>query len=942
MVEQAINPESLVESNSRKSQPHYQDHQVSIQLRRTRPSPDINTTHSTSQRKTLTPFPSTRIPSINPESPGSQPSDSSKKRSAKMPSSDTSVQSSLTAPKYTKTGRVSKAQKGVQGAHRCVCGKVYSRAEHLRRHKQNHETQLPCPLSSCGKLFYRQDLLDRHLATKHNGSNNTVDANDSPSVSSGSSYGTHNVLLAPVVTSVEASSVAPSYIPGSSQHPTTSIAQTSNDSIRYQPIFYAQSITSNQFSSIPFLNFINPSTVKDTPSLKTETLSYRTPYSAPWEVELEATVESSHGYNIGGASDYSSSGDQSPFIPYQYLTSTPGELDTLYPPHNNFEPLWFPLQSTNASSPRSVAGHLPVWGEMEPTSFPASVASSPASTCAAMPPVIMPQGQNGVPYPLPWMAQRDRYGTLDLEGLLEDQHLGVCLSLRTKQHYVDAYWKNFHPLFPVLHKQSYRSQNPSPLLGAAVMAIGAQYTDEQFAKGDSRILHEKCLELINKYKQTLSSSKRLDYMQAIFLVELFSHFKAKRAAPALSDIFIETYDQLWQKHHNTPRARYDQLSAVAPHASDESLQPQWAQWIHLHAFERLLAACYILESQQALLLVRANQTPAGLGLELFMPAQIAVWEATSCSRWSQLMRTNSPPVKNIEQILDTVVNSSTQTPPFEPFQCSLLTACHSASVVARKQDLEQAPYIPAHASHQIFEIENTVALQSVLCLHPNIRIMHHAVVLASVTPLRALLASSGESWVLSQRLSHEALLAAAEFATLKNELHTWTDGLQPPAFFWTGLTAVNPSLQALQEALNISELALDTDAKNLAFGAEMALYYASLVLWAATFAAVAKAEANGLKFETDDTAEFEAPRAEHDARYFVQLAKADINSLVGDGFPSLERVDRWRFGVGAALRWSAWCIGGAGMRSSGVGELMEGAVGVLERLGRSGWVGDWF
>jgi hypothetical protein len=554
----------------------------------------------------------------------------------------------------------------------------------------------------------------------------------------------------------------------------------------------------------------------------------------------------------------------------------------------------------------------------------------------------MPQGQNGVPYPLPWIAQRDRYGTLDLEGLLEDQHLGVCLSLKTKQHYVDAYWKNFHPLFPILHKQSYRSQSPSPLLGAAVMAIGAQYTDEQFAKGDSRILHEKCLELITKYKQTLRTTKRLDYMQAIFLVELFSHFKAKRAASSLSEIFMETYEQLWQKHHNTTRSRFDQLATVASHASEETLQSQWAQWIHLHAFERLLAACYILESQQSLLLVRPNQTPATFGLELFMPAHTAVWEASSCSRWSHLMRYDPVPIKNIEQSLDGVMSSEAKATRFEPFQCSLIIACHAASVVSMKQDLEQAPYIPARASHQLFEIEYTSTMESVLCPHTNVRIMHHAVVLASVTPLRALLATSGESWVLSQRLSHEALLAAAEFATLKTELHTWTNNLQPPAFFWTDPTATNPSLEALQQALNILELALDTDPKNLAFGSEMALYYASLVLWSATFAAVAKAEATGLKFETDDTAEFEAPRAEHDTRYFVRLAKSDLSSLVGDGIPSIEGVDRWRFGVGAVLRWSGWVVGGAGSRSSGVGELMEGAVGVLERLGRSGWVGDWF
>jgi hypothetical protein len=432
-------------------------------------------------------------------------------------------------------------------------------------------------------------------------------------------------------------------------------------------------------------------------------------------------------------------------------------------------------------------------------------------------------------------------------------------------------------------------------------------------------------------------------MQAIFLVEFLSHFKAKRAAAILSEIFQETYDKLWKKHQDTARARFVQLASIPAHASDEAIQQQRTQWIHIHAFERLLTACYILESQQALLLARRNQTPATSGLEIYMPAQSVLWEATTCSRWSQLMRLNLDPVVDVDRTLDSIANKKCQVDRYEPFQCALITACHAASVVFQKQEMNHAPYgIATSPSHPLFQIEKVAALEAVFCTHPNVQIMHHAVVMALATPFRALLATSGESWVLSQRLSHEALLAAAEFATLKSELHTWTDNLQPPAFFWTGPTGVNGAHLALQKALGILEIALDTDPINLAFGPEMALYYASLVLWAATHAGVAKAEANGKEFETDETAEFDAPRAEKSVRCFVTLAKSDLTSLVGDGIPSSDSVDAWRFGVGAVLRWSSWVVGGAGLRSSGVGELMEGAVGVLERLGRRGWAGEWF
>lgn len=86
-----------------------------------------------------------------------------------------------TAPtKYTKTGRISKAKKGLK-VHLCEsCGKVcaycffysvpiinssqsYTRAEHLRRHQQNHSSAaLQCDWPGCGKSFHRNDLLERH------------------------------------------------------------------------------------------------------------------------------------------------------------------------------------------------------------------------------------------------------------------------------------------------------------------------------------------------------------------------------------------------------------------------------------------------------------------------------------------------------------------------------------------------------------------------------------------------------------------------------------------------------------------------------------------------------------------------------------------------------------------------------------------------------------
>ena len=134
-------------------------------------------------------------------------------------------------------------------------------------------------------------------------------------------------------------------------------------------------------------------------------------------------------------------------------------------------------------------------------SFPSSLVSSPslhAIPCAVLSLETGEQNTNSIPYPLPWSGYCDHYGSLNIEGVLEQQQLGEALNLKTKQHYVQAYWIHFHPLFPVLHPQIYEQYRSNPLLSAAVMAIGAQYTNKPFARDDSRILHQKCQELIGQ------------------------------------------------------------------------------------------------------------------------------------------------------------------------------------------------------------------------------------------------------------------------------------------------------------------------------------------------------------------------------------------------------------------------------------------------------------
>ncbi|KAI4122736.1 MAG: hypothetical protein LQ338_005650 [Usnochroma carphineum] len=86
------------------------------------------------------------------------------------------------------THRISKAKKGKK-VHVCEvpgCGKVFTRAEHRKRHQANHnpEFAFQCQFEECGKGFQRADLLARHMERQHDGTSRAPGAHRSTSETS--------------------------------------------------------------------------------------------------------------------------------------------------------------------------------------------------------------------------------------------------------------------------------------------------------------------------------------------------------------------------------------------------------------------------------------------------------------------------------------------------------------------------------------------------------------------------------------------------------------------------------------------------------------------------------------------------------------------------------------------------------------------------------------
>jgi hypothetical protein len=320
--------------------------------------------------------------------------------------------------------------------------------------------------------------------------------------------------------------------------------------------------------------------------------------------------------------------------------------------------------------------------------------------------------------------------------------------------------------------------------------------------------------------------------------------------------------------------------------------------------------------------------------------------------------------KDVLQTLDDITNG-VQAVRLDTFQSSLLIAIQASAIFSQAHGA--SPYTTF--THPIFAVEKTTLFSKSLSQDSYVRLMHEAILLSASSPFKALLAVSGESWLLSSRLSHEARAAKETFELLKLELRQWTQGVQflypgePVPFTSAGAAKRRvPANRALHHALNILDLSLATSPALPGFGPEMALYYATLVLWACTYATHFMRVLR-MDIEPSSRPQLEPPlelepelcgsaateqtkrrTLEAAARRFVEGAERLVGEaeMGGAALVLSDGLREWRMGVVTVLRWAAWVVGGGEASDSGVGELMNGACAVLGKLGKKGWDKGWF
>ncbi|TLD11478.1 hypothetical protein E2P81_ATG10354 [Venturia nashicola] len=619
-----------------------------------------------------------------------------------------------TSTHRTKTGRVSKAAKGMP-VHHCECGKTYTRAEHLRRHQQNHKPgAFPCNIPDCNRAFAREDLLIRHQA-KHN------DPLGPPS-----NWASSTAQFAPQLSDTLASSVASispalqETLPFSRLQAGSSLSYDSSTGKVSASITELQSpdlIVSNE-ETYPGMHQMFDRDVDPLPSHDFGNGFQYTQPVAPVLDQIPLPLNNTNAW-MAGAQDFDPS-------------HSPAFVDPLAP-----------VPPRKGPSPAHIQLHTPASEDwMCDTGFHSDLTRNTSfgditETGHIMPPEcrdILEQDELVTPTSVPkdFGARRYHHRT------------------DNEQRYLDAYWRWVHPVWPIVHKPTFDMAYTSPLLRAAMLTLGACSIGNQIDSANGCIMHKRCLKVIKKRTINSWHSYRLCDMQAILLVELFSVYKSRRPSLQLSKPFQDNYCALSRNYDidtTNPLFSSYELSSVSHLPQDFSTITYERE-----CEQRLLAAYYVLDQEQAALFGRRNtDVPDFSPGNLNLPQPVHIWD-TSLTDTNPVYSSQTRHYGHQQTLSQAVATSlSTGASSVEPYDLftRILTITYFND---GRRDSSFA--LPDHVP----DLDHHVALLN----RPHIELAHQTLALCKITPIRALLATAGESWVMAEKLNLHADYKAAQ------------------------------------------------------------------------------------------------------------------------------------------------------------------------------------
>ena len=705
---------------------------------------------------------------------------SSRRRKLSSTSRDTMGRSTSPAEvNRTRTGRVSKAAKG-QPVHHCHCGKTYTRAEHLRRHQQNHKPgAFPCDLRGCERAFYREDLLARHKM-KHD-----EPLGGSPTFLASRGLGDEPDLLAPS---------------------------------RSRPDPYQSEADPQEVAPIPELDVCD---VDSRASHQQSGTGARKDYIPITELQPQAIGLTVNHAPVDFSRQSSWGLDLLPSCPFGSGYNTPDQAYQTYG-QLHLPQLFDASQSWTTDTSSFYASHSPA---SRNSTTPTPLGRRTGQACSQLrtpgSDISICNGRDsfasfGTPYPdgssgVDFVVVPEYRDLLEQDELVTPTHAPQAANFglnqyhhRTdnEQRYLDAFWRCAHPAWPILHKPTFDPTRAPPLLRAAMVTIGAHSTGHPIDSGNACILHKRCLKVIRKRTIDQSHSYRADDMRAVFFVELFALTRSRRPSLQVSKPFVDTY------HHLAREYDTDTTNAfIAAINSFDSLQgtPASTCTFEAECTRRLLAAYHMLDMQHNTFFGReATEIPDFDPSTFSLPQPLHLWDTTYTPQAAFYGETQCEHFVPQSSVHEATAGTQPLDNPLDIFTSTLLIAYTNNS-----KSRETPPY----------SFNSTQTLSSSYSKSAHTHLAHQTFALSAAVPIRALLAVAGESWIQAEKCGSKA-----EYVQAQANVREWATT--------TGAASATTALPLAVEILRLHR----AHPKTTFFFHEWSLHLAILVVWAGFYA----------------------------------------------------------------------------------------------------------
>ncbi|KAI0400475.1 hypothetical protein F4802DRAFT_619854 [Xylaria palmicola] len=687
---------------------------------------------------------------------------SSRSTVSSRPMSNAAGESSIPVKLTPITGRVSRAKKGVpvHTCDKCKPPKTFTRAEHLRRHQLSHKpAAFPCPY--CEKIFHRQDLLARHTQRHEQDDRPGADGAGGtsrpavdrpypqPPILSGNVSITDDIRSNtpyPDNTSPYSPSQRDSISGPNPMSPSggTSRSHSAGPSHSHSPAEYI-------VSSAPF-------------GMHPPSMDYSHFHSNPYGLDTQPRRSPSYGdlgleglhtltipdSNFSGHlsqdSNWPSSASDSTYstpdgaMIRRYDSPTPDVfyVSTQYPSPQ--QPVYHPVADfTTTPFPDETSYY-------EFSSVPFTVRSPipPTVTLSAQPAENLVTFGSSVPGP-PAVLSRQKGPAALLDPYSDAAFLTALVpsaaALNAIPRYLEVYWKRFDTLFPLVHRRSVETCT-DPVLRCAVAAVGSQFLQSKEDRLNSHILHGFASQEVRRRPQW-----SVQVMQAILLCEFYGRFRGSRASSRAS----EPFQSLYSRVATFPNSVDQDIAASASHRL-------WDQWIIAESRRRLLTACFVLDVHTSMYhehSISPSFLPSTPPIPLVKPTQ-KLWAAQDQETWAALL-SSEPAQLGSASLADGVVTPDhvNSAPPLD-------LAVYLAS---------EALHLPTRSPASTIDISAAVdpdATARICTLFPGSTAANTYLALHH-TPLRDLLAVSGDSWLFSRKLMDQQ-----DFQRRKASVRAWS------------------------------------------------------------------------------------------------------------------------------------------------------------------------